>query len=92
MKVILFSIAYIRGVTELVLYLVLPLEDFQNPLFRSLCQDLLAEHVLLASTHYVTTAYYLNSTIIYLVRYIQYKKGTYYLVGFYHKMGKKMSC
>lgn len=60
-------IAYVRGATEYLLRLALPEEDFSNPLFRSLAQDLLAEHVLLPTAHYVTKSMYFNSTIVSLV-------------------------
>lgn len=63
----LFFSAYIRGVTEYVLNLALPSEDFSNPMFRSLAQDLLAEQVLLPTAHYVTTSFYFNSTVVSLV-------------------------
>jgi hypothetical protein len=61
------ELEYVRYVTSYVLKLTLPEEDFNNPLFRSLAQDLLVENVLLPTAHYVTTPLYLNSTVISLV-------------------------
>ena len=66
-KPILPSPAYARGVTELVLCLILPQRDFKSPLFRTLAEDLISEQVFLPTVHYITTPHFLNSTIAYLV-------------------------
>lgn len=64
----LYLVVYLRGVTEYVLNLILPSEDFSNPLFRSLAQDLIAEQILLPTAHYCTTSYFVNSTVVSLVQ------------------------
>ena len=60
--------AYLRGITECILKLALPPEEFSNHLVCGLSQDLLAEQVLLPTAHYVSTSFYFNSTVITLVR------------------------
>ena len=60
--------AYLRGITECILKLALPPEEFSNHLVCGLSQDLLAEQVLLPAAHYVSTSFYFNSTVIALVR------------------------
>ena len=59
--------AYLRGITECILKLALPPEEFSNHLVCGLSQDLLAEQVLLPTAHYVSTSFYFNSTVIALV-------------------------
>ena len=59
--------AYLRGITECILKLALPPEEFSNHLVCGLSQDLLAEQVLLPTAHYVSTSFYFNSTVITLV-------------------------
>ncbi len=60
-------IAYVRGVIELVQCLVLPQKDFKSQLFRSLAEDIVTEHVILPSVHYLTTPNYINSMVVYMV-------------------------
>ena len=58
---------YLQDISEVLLYLVLPSEDFQNKTVRFFLREIIATSVLLPTVNLLCDPDYVNQTISWLV-------------------------
>ena len=58
---------YLQDITEVLLYLLLPTEDFHNKTFRYFLREIIATSVLLPTVNLMCDPDYVNQTISWLV-------------------------
>lgn len=60
--------SYLQDITEVLLYLLLPPEDFHNKTIRYFLREVIAASVLLPTVNLISDPDYVNQTISWLVR------------------------
>ena len=60
--------SYLQDITEVLLYLLLPPEDFHNKTIRYFLREVIAASVLLPTVNLISDPDYVNQTVSWLVR------------------------
>lgn len=70
----LIYLAYLNDISGILLYLVMPPEDFRSKPLRFLMQDILVEHLFIPLLNILSDPLFINRTIVWLV--------SFYIFGF----------